>query len=462
MTTRTGLFFAGLATLAAIGHMPSARAAEAVIPPFGHPLFYPVDSGKAPDFAGSSLIPSHPVFDFSGIPGWIHGKAITNAMKVTIPKFEMLVIRGSRVRGNSVVIPAGGLYFDASPARGELPMTGASDYFFGKREYFVDYDARIHVTRNAVVAPGHMTAAGNHLYTLLSPSIPKVVPDPVVHWRTFDGVSLRPWAFSVRWERPSASRPDQTPMTYLQGVIRAVDKKTGAVTFSTLTGTAIHSEWWANTLLFEGRAHPDQSILSNGTGIVIEGIDPGTHTVTFHFVKNGLARPARTLTAFTSPTLPENASLRSRMIAIDGGLAVVLWPKNAIDGHTVKLWVYSGVEHRKTGQFDFGFRHMAYVPIACPIAHHIGAMVTNTRPLALRPGKTLSLWGGYAKITVVSIQNGVVQFRVASESGSTPVLENTGTMDAVIGEGRAAHGILNSLDTTDLALDRDLSVDNHR
>ena len=175
-----------------------AHAATAVLPPFPPGLFYPVDNGKAPTIPGATLVPVQPVFDFSGVPGWIQGKKVTNSMKVTIPKYEMLVIRGSAIKNDSVVIPAGGLYFDSSPARGELPMTGASDYFLGKRYYFVDYDARIHVVKNATVRSGQMTEVGNHLYTMLLPPLPKVVPNPVVNWRTFDGVSIRPWAFTER------------------------------------------------------------------------------------------------------------------------------------------------------------------------------------------------------------------------------------------------------------------------
>lgn len=449
---------AGLALLGPALWAPDATAAPILLPPFPPGIAFPVDTKDAPTFSGSTLIPSQPVFYFAGIPGWIQGKKVTNSMKVTIPKFEMMVVRGSSIRNNTVVIPPGGLYFDASPARGELPMTGSKDYFFGKQYYFVDYDARIHVKKNVVLATGKVEPVGNHLYTLLSLPIPKVIPTPLVNWRTFDGVAIRPWAFSIRWQSPSPQSPDQKPMTYLQGVVRNINNKTGSVTFSSLTGSAIHSEWWAKKRLFEGSAHPGQLLLDGNNGIVIDRIDSRHHSLTFRFIRNGLKGPSRTLEAIKTPMLPENVKARKRMIAIDKSLAVVLWPHDAISNNSVKLWVFSGVERWRTNRYSFGFDHMAYFPIACPIAHHIGGMVYNTQPIVIKPGHPVSLWGGYGRVEVVSIEGQAVQFKMSSKSGSTPVFTKTGNIDAVIGEGRAAHGILNTIDTTDLSLDKDISV----
>ena len=107
---------------------------------------------------------------------------------------------------------------------------------------------------------------------------------------------------------------------------------------------------------------------------------------------------------------------------------------------------------------NFGIRHVAYFPIACPIAHHIGAMIYNTRALALSPGKPVSLFGGYASIKVVSIEGDAVKFIIETEKGSTPVFSKNGNIDAVIGGGRAAHGILSTLDTTDLNLADDFTI----
>lgn len=453
-----GVLLAGLAFFSSVLFPLQSGATESLIPPFPPGIFYPVDTTPAPGFSGESISPQHPVFEFSGIPGWVRGKKVTNSMNVTIPKYEMMVIRGTKIRNGKIIIPAGGLYFDSSPARGEIPMTGASDYFFGHRYYFVDYDARIHLARNSVVKSGAPTAVGNHLYTLLSPPIPKVVPDPVVGWKTFDGVSIRPWAFSVRWEHPSRKTPDQRPLTYLQGVIHSRDQKTGAITFSSLSGTSIHSEWWAKTLVFSGQAQEAQTYEKGGYGIVVNRIDPKTATIAFHVVRHGKIGPERSLSAVNTPTLPEDENARKKMIAIDGPVAVVLWPHDAISGHGARLWVYSNVEHWTTNRKNFGFPGMAYFPIACPIAHHIGGMVYNTRPIVLTPGKSENLFGGYARILVVSIHDRDVQFKVTTASGSTPVFRNSGGIDAVLGEGRAAHGILSSLDATDLDLDRDLKV----
>ena len=230
----------------------------------------------------------------------------------------------------------------------------SNDYFLGKRYYFVDYDARIHVVKNALVRSAQMTIVGNHLYTMLIPPVPKVVQDPVVDWRTFDGVSIRPWAFSERWEKPAPSRPNQKPMTYLQGVIGHADKN--GVKFTSLTGTSIHSEWWAKRLLFEGIAKAGQRFGTGDDAVVITRIDQDQSRVTLSFLHKGRGIASRTLVARNSPTLPENPVLRRKMTAIHDSMAVVLWPHDAVQKGTVHLRVYGGVEQWKTNGQNLALR----------------------------------------------------------------------------------------------------------
>ena len=59
---------------------------------------------------------------------------------------------------------------------------------------------------------------------------------------------------------------------------------------------------------------------------------------------------------------------------------------------------------------------------------------------------------------VVSIEGDAVKFTIETEKGSTPVFSKSRDIDAVIGAGRAAHGILSTLDTADLNLENDLSI----
>ena len=241
-------------------------------------------------------------------------------------------------------------------------------------------------------------------------------------------------------------------MTYLQGVIGHADKN--GVKFTSLTGTSIHSEWWAKRLLFEGIAKAGQRFGTGDDAVVITRIDQDQSRVTLSFLHKGRGIASRTLVARNSPTLPENPVLRRKMTAIHDSMAVVLWPHDAVQKGTVHLWVYGGMEQWKTNRQNFGLKDMAYFPIA----HHIGRMIYNTRPLVLSPGTTTPLFGGYAQIKVVSIRGSEVKFMLATKHGKTPVFSKTGNIDAVIGAGRAAHGILSTLDTTDLALDKDLSV----
>ncbi len=451
------LLFTAVAEIPGPGH-PDLKAYGADIPPvlqpFPLPIFFPVRTGTSSALPSSKIAPLDPIFDFDGVPGWVQNHPLTNAMGVSIPKFEILVIKGTRIDGKAVEIPPGGLYFDASPSRGEIPMTGSSDYFLGKRYFFVDYRTTIRVRRNVTVDPTHWTGVGNHLYRLAAPPIPKVVPNPVVLWKTYDGVSIRPWAFTQRWEKSGGRLTDQTPMTYLQGVIASVSQKPPSIHYRSLSGTSISREWWASRKVFFGDAAPGR-VFTTSDGIVRIGAissSPSGPAVDIQILPKGEKSETFRLEPQTTPGMPEDAQGRSRMIARSGRLAVVLWPKDPIRGKKARLWVYADVREWKTNAPFEDLSGWNYFPIACPIAHHIGGMIYNDRPIRLRPGRVVPVFGGYARLTVVSIHSGTVKFRVGSRNRWTPVLSKRGNIDSVFGEGRAVHGILNTLNQTEANL----------
>lgn len=432
--------------------LPGAYGSELppVREPFHLPIFFPVHPGSASELPSASVDPQDPIFDFTGVPGWIQNRPVTNAMGVTIPKFEILVVKGTRLDGKTVVIPPGGLYFDASPSRGEIPMTGSKDYFLGKRFIFVDYRTDIRIRKNATVDSKRWTGVGNHLYRLAAAPVPKVVPNPVVLWRTYDGVSIRPWAFTQRWEKAESRWADQAPMTYLQGVVASTSLKPPSVLYRTLSGTAISREWWASRTLFFGDASPGQDIAGPDGTVRIIAISrtPAARTVDIRVVPaSGTPRTFR-LAASGGPGMPEDEHGRTAAIAREGNLAVVLWPKDPIRDGKVRLWVYGGVREWKTNAPFDGLEGWNYFPIACPIAHHIGGMIYNARPIRVRPGQVIPILGGYGRIEVVSVHGGTVKFRVGSRTRWTPVFSKTGNIDSVFGEGRAVHGILNTLNQT--------------
>lgn len=445
------LFSAALCLLSLLPDAPARGASPpAVLPPFHQPIFFPVESGKGSPLPAASITPADPVFSFDGVPGWIQGKPFKNQMGVTIPKYEILVIKGSRVKDNQVIIPPGGLYFDASPARGELPMTGSADYFLGKKYYFVDYRPVILVRKNVTVDGAHWTGVGNHLYKLLSPPVPKVVPNPVLVWRTYDGVSIRPWAITQRWEHPSGRWANQTAMTYLQGVIGSVEKKPAGIRYISLSGTAISKEWWTPQKPFFGDARPGQTVKTPDGSVTVDRIRQtrkgGSVSLTIR-TRDGKTKQF-TLRALKSPALPESAAIRRRMIAISGSVAVVLWPKDPVRKNRARLWVYGGVQEWKTNAPFGTLAHWNYFPIACPIAHHIGGMIYNREEIRIHEGESFPLFGKYARLKLVSVHGQTVQFEVGSHQGWTPLLTKQGNIDSVFGEGRAVHGIINTLNAT--------------
>ncbi|MHB1285204.1 MAG: hypothetical protein ACYCYP_01370 [Leptospirales bacterium] len=453
---KSGILLASALTLAPFLSVLPARgeSVPAVVPPFHQSIFFPIQSGKESSLPSATIAPVDPAFDFSGVPGWMQGKPYTNQMGVTIPKYEILVIKGSKIIGNDVVIPPGGVYFDASPARGELPMTGSADYFLGKKYYFVDYRPVILVRKDVSVDSTHWTGVGNHLYRLLAPPVPKVVPNPVLAWRTYDGVSLRPWAITQRWKHPADRWANQNAMTYLQGVIDVVHQKPASVFYASLTGTAISREWWTSRKPFFGETREGQTINTPDGSVTINTIRKtrkgGFVSLTIR-TQDGKSRQFR-LQALNSPALPESSAIRHRMIALSGSVAVVLWPKSPVGNRKATLWVYSGVEQWETNGPFGHLSHWNYFPIACPIAHHIGGMIYNQSPIRLHAGESVPLFGTYGRLKLVSVHGQTVQFKVGSHQGWTPILTKQGNIDSVFGEGRAVHGILNTLDATNLNL----------
>ena len=122
---------------------------------------------------------------------------------------ESLVIKGSSIvhKKNKdgkptgpplVLIPAGGLVYDATPLETHLPV-GDRGVIFGHRAVLVKKDLQEETCRNFSVLAGRSFEVGDSVLTYLMPG-PK--GGPALLWRTLDGVSIRPTrSMSIRWAR---------------------------------------------------------------------------------------------------------------------------------------------------------------------------------------------------------------------------------------------------------------------
>ncbi len=186
-----GILVAGI--LLAGGEM-SARAASYPLP--FDPFLAPESFGcKHLLIPGAELLPHDPVVDSRVLPGWKEVPMKDGKNKT----LESLVIKGSTVVHKKdkdgkpvgppmVLIPAGGLVYDATPLETHLPV-GDRGVIFGHKTVLVKKELQEESCRDFSVLAGRSFDVGDSVLTYLMPG-PK--GGPVLLWRTLDGVSIRP------------------------------------------------------------------------------------------------------------------------------------------------------------------------------------------------------------------------------------------------------------------------------
>ena len=191
-TLRHGVISALLGLLLGTGLSAKALA---------YPL--PFDPYLAPESFGckhllipsAEIVPQDPVIDSRVLPGW-REVPMKGGKNRTV---ESLVIKGSMIvhkKGKDglatgpalVLIPAGGLVYDATPFETHLPV-GDRGVIFGHTATLVAKKVVPETCRDFSVLAGRSFDVGDSVITYLGPGPKK---GPVVLWRTTDGVSLRP------------------------------------------------------------------------------------------------------------------------------------------------------------------------------------------------------------------------------------------------------------------------------
>ncbi len=180
---------------------------------------------------GAESLPRNPVVDPRVLPGW-KSLPMKGGKNRTI---ESLVIKGSmvvRVKGADgrpsgdprILIPAGGLVYDATPLETHLPV-GDRGVIFGHRAQLLSKNVQEETCRQFSVLAGRSFSVGDQVVTYLAPG-PK--GGPMVLWRTLDGVSIRPHPLT---EYPVGQVPARTP-TRIFGVYTHAGQIAEYVTFS--------------------------------------------------------------------------------------------------------------------------------------------------------------------------------------------------------------------------------------
>ncbi len=241
----TGLVSGGLVgllfgALSLAGGIHPARAA-------GYPFpFDPFVAGESFGckhllIPGAEILPRDPVHDSRVLPGW-KDLPMKGGKNRTI---ESLVIKGSAIAHRKdasgkvspvplVVIPAGGLVYDATPFETHLPV-GDRGVIFGRPATLLSKDLAEETCRNFSVLAGRSFSVGDQVITYLAPG-PK--GGPLVLWRTLDGVSIRPHPLE---EYPAGQVPAKTP-TRIFGVYTHAGQIAEYLSFS---APMIVKEKWA-------------------------------------------------------------------------------------------------------------------------------------------------------------------------------------------------------------------------
>lgn len=413
------------------------------------PLPFPVvsqDSIKLPKNA--TLLPDNPEY-VADLPGFINDKVMVNDYGKKVPKYDGVVIRGSKVTNDMVVIPPGGLYYMADTWRGMLPLLGEYEYLAGEKYYYVDFDQKVAVKKDVSLKPGERVAVGNQVYQYRSaPGHESTMANPNLTMTTLHGVN---WAFAGLSPAILSLNEDnwfgkEFQLAYAQGKASKVTKD--KIDFDFLSGTYFENMTMAKNRDYKDWAQEGKTIDAGNYQVKVAAVNNDKGSVTVQLVKNGMVKAEETLGGLTgkeTKRLIEDTAMREKLILKHDDITVVLDPWT---GPTKKgkayLKVYSGSFKLAAGEsYPFDERFEVY-PMACPIGHLFGTMVTNKKSIILKgDGSTFKGPEGYFKVVVDDIEgNKVKSWHIEDKNGNKSVNFAGDNIDLIAGQGRAVVGLL--------------------
>ncbi|KXS38713.1 MAG: hypothetical protein AWU54_2198 [Candidatus Frackibacter sp. T328-2] len=414
------------------------------------PLPFPVvsqNSVKLPKNA--TLLPDNPEY-VADLPGFINGKVMVNDYGKKVPKYDGVVIRGSKVMNDMVIIPPGGLYYMADTWRGMLPLLGEYEYLAGNKYYYLDFDQVVAVKEDVTIKPHERVAVGDQVYTYMSaPGHESTMANPNLTMNTLHGVD---WAFAGLSPAILSINEDnwfgkEFELAYAQGKASKVGKK--AIQFDYLSGTYFRGMRMAKDRVYKDWAAEGKAIDAGPYQVKVADVNDTKKAVTVQIIKDGVVKAEKELGAIKHPDrLIEDTPTREKLIFKYDSVTVVLdpWTGPTKNGKAY-LKVYTGSFNLNAGEsYPFDDRFEIY-PMACPIGHLFGTMVTNKKSIILRgDGSRFEGPEGYFDIVIDKIDGDkVTAWHIEDKDGNKSITlggKNNTNIDLIAGQGRAVVGLL--------------------
>lgn len=225
-------FYIALALTNGFSAMPKKASAADFYPFFNSSNYREGLKAPVDQVRGIYLFPNNFTFDKRGVKNWktlTFGKDKPNVV-------ESLVIKGSRVKNKTVIIPPGGLYYDAAPDKFSIPVGGES-LLFGKGVVLEKMTVQEETDKNFEIMAGHPFHVGNHTLVYFFPTKNGL---PILLWQTFDGTSIREKPLT---QYKSGTSPDKEKWsTKIRGIYEKASPKRAI--YQSFSAPWISEETW--------------------------------------------------------------------------------------------------------------------------------------------------------------------------------------------------------------------------
>ncbi len=407
-----------------------------VIPPRpGLPLPCPIrrDNPTPPPF---TLLPLQEPLYVPTLPGFVAGEKTVDDEGFAIPKFDGVVLRGTKVVQGSVEIPAGGLCYMADTMRSTYPGVGSYEFLLGRRLFFVDYDLELVLLEGATLLPGAPVVVGDVVYVLGASPRHEGFRNVVVHAYSVSGIDwdfagMSPVSLPIReenWYSP------EFVLAYNQG--RASYISPERVDFEAVTGMHLSAQLVASERPYFG------PLVDGGRWAVTGGElsarrDDEAWELVFRSATEEVRR--RMSPPWPLDLLPEDQEARrSLQLSWSDGVAELL-PQAG--GPVLRL--YHGMERLVSGRVYPRDPAFSVANVSCPIGHSWSVSLYNPEPLSLEPGESVEGPEGYFRLSVDAISGDRVSWHFEDRQGNRSlVLTKSGNLDTLVGGGRVVQHLL--------------------
>ncbi len=416
---------------------PRLQPARADLP-LAHPMA--TQDLPPPPFSLLSERPVKPAY-VATLPGLRSGVTMADDFGRKPPKYDGVLIRGSRVEKGEVVIPPGGLAYLEDTWGGEVALRGEPLPVLGKVSTYVDYDMSIVVKENVTIPAGGSVAVGGQVYHYYATVGHGQTANHALHVRTIAGTDWE-WAFGAPVLSPTQGQwwsGSKFMQLYNQGQAREVNRD--KMVFDWISGVRMDRLVLADLRLFAGLAGAGEQWAAGSRTVRVAKVDAAAGTVTVEVLEGGRAVFTKTLGPVKKELLIEDTAARKALVFEHGDIVGFLspWPEAFKDGKA-NLKVYGGAYSLRYGADFAADPRFAVYPVGCPTGHNFGFMLVNKTEIRLKPGAVFDGPQGYFKIAVDQAEGSqVLAWHVRDAQGNRsanlggPGIAN---VDLVLGQGR--------------------------